>query len=106
MKNAVLWDVTPYGFCNNRCFGGTYRPYHQGDKNRQARNIRVLRLLVTTYVVRSSPILVTMMMEAIRSFETSVLTKATRRDIPEDAILHSHRCENLKSYIEGDANTI
>jgi hypothetical protein len=28
-----------------------------------------------------------------------VLTRATRRNIPEDAILHSHRRENLKSYI-------
>jgi hypothetical protein len=30
---------------------------------------------------------------------TSVLTRATRRNIPEDIILHSHHCENLKSYI-------
>jgi hypothetical protein len=29
---------------------------------------------------------------------TTVLTRATRRNIPEDTILHSHRCENLKSY--------
>jgi hypothetical protein len=27
-------------------------------------------------------------------------TRATRRNIPEDAILHSHHRENLKSYIE------
>jgi hypothetical protein len=27
------------------------------------------------------------------------LTRATWRNIPEDTILHSHRCENLKSYI-------
>jgi hypothetical protein len=49
--------------------------------------------------VLSSPILVRLMMEAIRSSETSVLTRATWRNTPEEAILHSHRCENLKSYI-------
>jgi hypothetical protein len=30
--------------------------------------------------------------------ETSVHTRSTRHHIPEDGILHSHRCENLKSY--------
>jgi hypothetical protein len=30
---------------------------------------------------------------------TSVLARVTRRHIPEDSILHSHRRENLKSYL-------
>jgi hypothetical protein len=56
----------------NRRFGGTYRHYHPDGKNQ---------------------------MEAIRSSETSVLTRATHRHICEDDIIHSHRRENLKSYV-------
>jgi hypothetical protein len=47
-----------------------------------------VRTGVTANILPSSPILVTLLMDAIRSSETSVLTRATRRPIPEDGILY------------------
>jgi hypothetical protein len=74
MKNVIFWDVTTCGPCKDRRFGGTCRLHHQ---------------LLITAKVPSSLILFTVMMNAISSYETSVLTGATRRNIPEEDILQN-----------------
>jgi hypothetical protein len=59
----------------------------------------VLLLVVPAIVVPSSPIHVTLKMGTILPSETSVVTRATRRNRPGDGILRSHRREKLKSYM-------
>jgi hypothetical protein len=68
LKNAVFWDVTPCGSCISQRFASIVK----------------LQLLVTASVAPSALILSILMKEAISSSETSVLTRATRRQIAED----------------------
>jgi hypothetical protein len=53
-------------------------------------------------LVPSWPVLVTLMMVALYSPETSVLTRARLRNITEDGIIHSYRRKSIIFYIEWD----
>jgi hypothetical protein len=54
--------------------------------------------MVSSGLLRRVALVRTDVSEEPGASETSVITRATRRNNPEDTILHSHRRENLKSY--------
>jgi hypothetical protein len=93
MKNAVFWDVTPCGSLrtdvSGECIASSTRVTRIGELGTTlAVTSKQSRLVVTAYIVPSSLILVNLMMEAILSSETSVLTRAIWRNITLDGILY------------------
>jgi hypothetical protein len=92
MKNAVFWDVAPCVLqidVSEECVASIYRV----EEIRERRKV----CLLPPNTFPRSRISFTLKMEATHSSETSVYNKPTRRQIPEDCILHSHRSGNLKS---------
>jgi hypothetical protein len=77
MKKVVFWDLASCSLGYNQSFGGTYRLHLQG---------RWIATRIQWEGGCDSPAL---KMQAIRSSETSVLTKTTRHQIPEDDFLQT-----------------
>jgi hypothetical protein len=78
-KNAVFWDVAPCRSCVNPHFGGT------SVHTKSTRSVQPPAHASSSLADFSS-----MKMEAIRSSETSVHTRSTRRHIPENDILQCY----------------
>jgi hypothetical protein len=93
MKNGVFWDVTSYGCCKNRRFGGPCRVHNKVERISELGTTLAVSSNRSTLLRKKKalPLLfianVTLLMEVIRSSITLVLTRATRRQFPEDGIL-------------------
>jgi hypothetical protein len=87
MKNADFWDINPSSYLA----GSTLLLRYIAQPVNAMYDLRSSR---PPSLGQKNPLIHVTLMEATRSSETSVLTRATRNNIPEDGILHS----NFKFY--------
>jgi hypothetical protein len=97
MKNRTLWRMSSSGIWRREALvrtdvSGNISPPSSGGKVTAS-----CYILLTSFLARW---FFTLMAEAKISTETSDHTKTTPRSIPEDCSLHSHRRQNLKSYMK------
>jgi hypothetical protein len=83
LKMAVFWVVMLCSLIEGKGgFGGVFCLHHQGDH-------------------RSEYVIIAVMIEATSTSETKVnFYQTTRCYNPEDSHLHTHRRENIKSYMK------
>jgi hypothetical protein len=94
LRSPIFWDITSCSPLKvNRHFGGRYFLLLKG------RRIRKTELATFFLLVHCLAYYLILKFEATYFPETSVdFQRATCRYIPEDATLHNHRNENLKSF--------
>jgi hypothetical protein len=106
LKNAVFWDVAPCRSCVNRRFGESIASIFRVEKfasEEPAEHVAAdcFQLVAQSAASCSRWFLARGYFYPEDGGDTLTLvhTRSTRRHIPEDGILHSHRSENLKFYI-------
>jgi hypothetical protein len=89
LKNVISWNMTSCDSCKNNVSEKRIASIIKVTCDRVFLR-RVLQLIATANVVPSSLILVTLIMEALRSSESSALTTSTRRNITDDGVPKLH----------------
>jgi hypothetical protein len=88
----VLYVVIRVGICGAVFWDVSHVALVPTDVSEEFVFLRCLPRLLFTAEFPDSPILVTLMMEALRSSEMSVITGATRRHVPGDHIVRVSHC--------------